>query len=203
MRDWYIEGRYSLTGNGKYSITLGYGSLIGIERRWEFAEILWNKYATPKHNFINWLVVQKRLLTKDRLQAMGMGIEDTECILCKDGTPENANHLFTQCSWITNIWREIQNWLGVKMQNNGAKELLLKIKKKRWVRERKEVIVAAYEAVIYHTWMARNAMIFKKLRQEEELVIWQMKNIIRIRVHAAIDTKQRLKCTQLIQRICS
>lgn len=89
------------------------------------------------------------------------------------------------------------------MQNNGAKELLLKFNKKRWAGGKKEVIIATYKAVIYHTWMARNEMMFKKKKQEEELVIQQVKNIIRTRVQIAIDTKQRLKCTHILQRICS
>lgn len=181
-RDWYIDSRYCLTGNGRYSITLGYEKLIGTAERWEIAELLWNKYAVPKHSFISWLIVQNRIMTKDRLQSRGVDLEDMNCILCRTGSPESTEHLFIQCTWINDIWKEMQNWLGVQTQNNGIKGLLLKIKKKKWVRDTKELIATAYEAVVYQTWIARNSLIFRKKRLEEANVIQQVKNEMKERV---------------------
>lgn len=49
--------------------------------------------------------------------------------------------------------------------------MLKKIKKKKWTREKKDIVTAAYEAVIYNTWIARNMTIFKKERYEKAFVL--------------------------------
>lgn len=65
MKDWYIGRKYCLTGNEKYSITLGYERLIRATEKWEYVKLLWIKYSIPKHYFTNWLVVHDRILTKE------------------------------------------------------------------------------------------------------------------------------------------
>lgn len=185
MRDGYIGEKYCLTGTGKYSITQGYKRLTGIEKRWEFANILWNKVAVPKHSSINWLVVQKRLPTKNRMQVMEMTLEDTECKLCNNGTLETVEHLLTNCSGITGIWKEIQTSIGIIVQNKEPEEMLMKIKKKKWLRERKAIVDVAYEVIVYNTLIERNTMIFKKERHEDAFVIQQIKNTIRDKAQIA------------------
>lgn len=117
ISDWYIDGKYSLTGNDKYSIAKGYEKLSGIEQKWEIAELLWNKFVVPKHCFISWLIFRKRVLTKDRLQGMGIKIEDKNCSLCNGSILETIEYLFVTCLWFAGIWKDIQKWLGIILSN--------------------------------------------------------------------------------------
>lgn len=66
----------------------------------------------------------------------------------------------------------------------------------------KKIIVAAFEAIIYNTWITRNMMILKKKRHEETYVIQQVKNTIKERAKITQDKKKRSRCIQLFQRIC-
>ncbi|WMV47061.1 hypothetical protein MTR67_040446 [Solanum verrucosum] len=60
MLNWYTNGRYNLTPGGKYSITRSYNKLLGQQRRWKIAELVWTIVAQPKHMFILWLAEQRR-----------------------------------------------------------------------------------------------------------------------------------------------
>lgn len=57
--------------------------------------------------------------------------------------------------------------------------------------------------MVYHTWKARNAKIFRKIRPDETMVIEQMKKELQERVQGASDTKKGQRCIALIQRICN
>lgn len=136
-----------------------------------------------KHCFMSWLIVRKRVLTKDRLQDMGIEIEEKVYSLCNGSSLEHNEHLFGICSWNAGIWKDIQQWLGINLPKKGTKEMFLELRKKHWTQtKKKELILAAYEAIIYHTWIARNEKIFKKARLDETKTIQQVKQLLKDQV---------------------
>lgn len=53
----------------------------------------YNRMSIPKHRFIFWLMVQNRLLTKDKLLEWCIPNIDTMCVMCSRAS-EIAPHLF-------------------------------------------------------------------------------------------------------------
>lgn len=66
---------------------------------------VWFKESVPRSAFITWLVVQKRLPTRDRLRNWGLNVP-ASCVLCSSGT-ETHDHLFFGCAYTMDIWRDL------------------------------------------------------------------------------------------------
>ena len=79
-----------------------------------------------KHNYIFWSVLQDRLLTRDRLQKLGMIIINISYSLLV-GT-DNINHLFFQCAFSQHLLQTICQELGLPTDGDQQELALLKIK---------------------------------------------------------------------------
>ena len=73
-------------------------------------EIIWSAWVPPKCKFFNWLAVQDRIWTADRLHARGQP-HNPVCVLCRRA-PETGMHLFAECRFPKRIWVDISTWLG-------------------------------------------------------------------------------------------
>lgn len=91
------SGNKWLHSNGEYTIQSGYRWKSGNGNQWPWWRDTWNKMNVPKHSFICWLAMHRRLLTRDRLARMGV-CQETECLLC-GCKPENIDHLFFECDY--------------------------------------------------------------------------------------------------------
>ncbi|XP_074315027.1 uncharacterized protein LOC141651205 [Silene latifolia] len=111
---------------------------------------IWNSAAIPKHQFIGWLWVQGRLLTKDRLFRMHIGADKT-CDLC--GVAEESHeHLFFECVYSQLCLHQVNGWSHGNITQANQLE---------WWRENRttgklDVYVAIFLALVYHIWWARN-----------------------------------------------
>ncbi|XP_074266664.1 uncharacterized protein LOC141589943 [Silene latifolia] len=134
-----------------YSISLVYSWLSGSQVTVPWIPYVWNRLALPKVNFINWLFIQGRLLTKDRLAKFGV-INDGICFLC--GTmQETSLHLFFECPFSLRCLHLLQTRLGffwtvdvIANSLNWREKSLL----------RKKIILAAIASLVYYIWEGRN-----------------------------------------------
>ncbi|XP_049381419.1 uncharacterized protein LOC125845987 [Solanum stenotomum] len=65
---------------GVYTIQSGYQWRRGNDSQWPWWRDVWNKMNIPKHSFICWIVMHRRILTKDRigvLEWLKIGINNT------------------------------------------------------------------------------------------------------------------------------
>ncbi|XP_026383568.1 uncharacterized protein LOC113279071 [Papaver somniferum] len=67
--------------------------------------LVWFKNHIPRHSFITWLALLKRLKTRSKLCKWGT-ISDPTCILCGNAE-ESENHLFHECYFSSEIWRSL------------------------------------------------------------------------------------------------
>lgn len=157
----YNGGVYCLTSNKEYSVARGYLDLMGKATEMEAAELIWSRIVLPKHRFLLWLAAQDRLLTKERMQRIGIGCDNTRCGMCEEDKLENSTHLFYECNWAEEAWEILQQWIDVKLQHREIKEALVRIKHKHQSRFKKGVMATIYGAMIYQIWIARNHRIFR------------------------------------------
>ena len=116
--------------------------------------LVWCKFMVPKFAFHMWLVVQERLLTRDRMLNFRMQVNNV-CVMC--GTEEeNHEHLFSNCRYIrsvtsqwpisiSNVWRELQ---AGNVCSNHSTSLV-----------EKELTYLFLSAVFYSIWRERNSRI--------------------------------------------
>ncbi|KAL2929855.1 hypothetical protein RDABS01_035265 [Bienertia sinuspersici] len=144
------------------------------ENRVKWASMVWNRTSIPKHCFIWWLAVQKRLMVKRRLFKYGVS-SDPWCALC--GTHEESHdHLFFRCQFSKRVWEDVFTWLQVRGKWSNMSELVHWCRRRcRTSKVRSQAIIAACASVIYSIWQARNQAHWERRRQQPEAYVSQVK----------------------------
>lgn len=119
--------------SGKFTIRSA--AQIGREesQKVEWHKLVWARGAAPRHSFILWLAVYRKLLTQDRLKQMGVSMA-SRCPLCRCDE-EAPDHLFFRCSFSQKIrfllrdkgsilradrsWEDLIKWLSKESNSNS------------------------------------------------------------------------------------
>ena len=78
----------------QYSLKEGYNWITGDAEKVDWGPWMSNRWLTPKHHFIIWVMAHQRLLTGSRMIHLNMS-STGNCYFCDDSL-ETANHLFFQ-----------------------------------------------------------------------------------------------------------
>lgn len=167
----------------------------------DFANLIWNGVAQPKHRFIVWLATKDRLLTKERLTKLHIPVDDLQCCLCNSNDEETTKHLFDECAWFQTIREDMMQWTGIRLQHGSSKQVLLEIRRKHWKAIQKEIIAAVWGAMIYHTWRARNWKLFKGRTVHTNSVIKQIKKEMLQRLTIPYLYKKLQRCRDLMHTL--
>lgn len=72
---------------------------------------VWNRLNIPKHRFISWMILWRRLRVRTKLKQFGI-IQDDACPLC-GVDPETMDHLYFQCSYVRKCCTALQIGTGL------------------------------------------------------------------------------------------
>ncbi|XP_019246313.1 PREDICTED: uncharacterized protein LOC109225961 [Nicotiana attenuata] len=159
----------------------------------EFERVSWRKLVhsrigVPKWNFIVYLAVHRRLMTKDRLRGMGY-VEDVTCSLCNN-EEETVDHLFFKCRYASKIWAIMLQWQGIHRQPMvWATELHWAEKHYKGRSTKAELYKLVLAGSIYYIWQERNNRIFKGVQRAETNIC----RSITQDVHGRGGSKQRIQ----------
>lgn len=112
---------------------------------------VWCKFQVPKYSFNAWLIVQERLLTKDRMNNFHMYV-DPICLLCGIEN-ESHSHLFCTCTYVRRIYA---SWpLGITLDWNEMKAGNI-FSTTGFSQVEKEMTYLYTTAVMHAVWRERN-----------------------------------------------
>ncbi|XP_056686040.1 uncharacterized protein [Spinacia oleracea] len=144
--------------------------LQGVAPKVTWWRVMCYNKASPKSMFITWLAILNRLYTTDRLQAWGIQCSD-QCVLCTD-EKETVEHLFFECKFSSAVWSKLLLRIGVHRGATGfASELQQVMKRSRKVGVADQLYVMCFTEAIYSVWLARNAVIFKRLTKSIDNIV--------------------------------
>ena len=110
----------------------------------------WHDFQIPKFGFTSWLILQERLLTKDRMSGFGM-LVDLRCVLCMNQN-ESHSHLFCDCVFSRNILSACPVAVGNLWSNFCAGHFLLQ----HTDQIRTNICHLFISAGFHHIWAERN-----------------------------------------------
>lgn len=84
---------HTMTDQGGFTIEKGYTSMFPQYQKADWSKLALVKGLIPRHHFIMWLALHRKLSTVDRVIKWGIAIQ-TECVLCDTHQEENFDHLF-------------------------------------------------------------------------------------------------------------
>lgn len=120
---------------------------------------VWNRLNLPKHNFICWLIMWKRLRVKCKLKQYGISTDDLCCPLCA-AAPETVNHLFFECTYAVQCCSRVQQLVGFQIETSSLEacnESLGKISG----RFKKRVAQSFYAGLLYTIWRQRKIALWE------------------------------------------
>ena len=179
-----VKGLFQEAFSGDYTIAKGYKLLQGSQRSIFWSMQVWNRGNIPKHSFIFWLAMQKRLLTKDRLLRF-LTIADANCGLC-NAQIETVQHLFFDCSWSQSCLQEIKSWLGWKAEGKTLDNLVRGLQRSKVSKFKKNVHSISLAALVYMIWLTRNRVVWEKKLIPKGEIVALIKQTVKERVRSLI-----------------
>ncbi|KAH0780943.1 hypothetical protein KY290_000541 [Solanum tuberosum] len=153
---------------------------MGEYQKVEWRRLICNNVACPKWNFIQYLALQKRLLTRDRLVAWGC-VEEVMCVLC-EADNESHNHLFFQCMFTTQVWQKILHWLNIQREaRRWDDEVLWANTHCKGKQARAKVYMMAVATSVYVVWKERNQRIFKQIIRTPGMLVRKIVQEVHLR----------------------
>lgn len=84
---------WTLTATGSYSVQSAWDKIRSFGPRVDWVKVVWFKHYVPKWSIIQWMIILRRLSTKDRIHQWGI-VFDAICCLC-DIRIESHEHSFS------------------------------------------------------------------------------------------------------------
>ncbi|XP_059288237.1 uncharacterized protein LOC132041551 [Lycium ferocissimum] len=163
-----IDELNAFVSGEKFSISKAYRTMQPTWPKvpWKQLELL--KGLVPKHQFILWLAIQRRLATVDRLQKWGIQVAK-ECVLYETDAVETLDHLFFKCSHSQFIWKTLLSWMGINRPIGFWED------EAAWMAQRTirrnplyTALGMTFAATVYHTWIERNTRRFQQQKRPKE-----------------------------------
>jgi hypothetical protein len=117
LTDAQDEIKWKWTASGQYTTCSAYvaqhvGSFCSFD-----SMAIWKAMTEGKHQFFAWLLVQRKILTADKLIARNWPYNPLYP-LC-DQVPESADHLCLQCVFSQGVWVMVSQWCNGVVQVPG------------------------------------------------------------------------------------
>ncbi|XP_016499380.1 uncharacterized protein LOC107817991 [Nicotiana tabacum] len=120
----------------------------------------------PKHQFILWMAIQRRLATVDILAKWRIQVPQS-CVLCERDIEETHDHLFFECTYSQSLWKGMLGWLRYQRSvANWEDELKWLSANANNRNPRKTILGVVFAATVYHIWMERNDRRFQNQKRE-------------------------------------
>ncbi|XP_022040211.1 uncharacterized protein LOC110942755 [Helianthus annuus] len=169
-----------------YSLALAWESIRSREPEIQWVSIVWFTHCIPKHAFLLWLIMRRKLLTQDKIIQWDFerrkNMNMTCCPLCYSDY-DSHQHLFFECPFSMQVWYGVRGKAG--MSNVDPKIsaivewLLLRSKSKSAGCLISKLVVAASTYVI---WQERNDRLFKNQTRPPDIICNEILQTVRYKL---------------------
>ncbi|XP_022030849.1 uncharacterized protein LOC110931779 [Helianthus annuus] len=135
------------------------------EQEVNWVKIVWFPQCIPKHAFLMWLILRRKLLTQDKILQWDFSRQKNMnmvcCVLCYADV-DSHDHLFFECKFSTQIWNKVRHKVCMNSVDSKWSAIM------NWLLDRAQSKSAAsyvsrllVATVAYFIWQERNARFFK------------------------------------------
>ncbi|GKB71152.1 RNA-directed DNA polymerase, eukaryota, reverse transcriptase zinc-binding domain protein [Tanacetum coccineum] len=156
-------------GNDKrFSTSIVWKGVIGENRKVSWHKTVWYPNCIPKHTFILWLAVKKRICTQDRM-AKWYPSKVFECSLCKK-EHDSHDHLFFNYEYAQKVWKKVGTFARMKFKVDTWENLVEELSSNQnsrnvWTLIRNMCLAAA----VYYIWQEKMRLFQNKKREANDL----------------------------------
>jgi len=173
--DWKFQGK------SVFTVSLGYHWLVGGTKvPWD--KVIWARASLPRHAFISWIYVHRRLPTKLHL-ARFVPRSNVLCALCHIAD-EDDTHLFLSCPFAKEVWDSLSHWWPMPFSSSicSHMDIIASLSAYKAPKAHKQITYAIFPTGNYSIWYARNQTLFKNLQIPASQTVNMIKNQVRHRI---------------------
>ncbi|CAM8945788.1 unnamed protein product [Rhodiola kirilowii] len=175
----------AITWNGEgegFEVKDTYNSIIDHKEEVQWHKMVWNCYNSPRDSLNAWLVVQNKLMTRDRLSQWGMQ-GDNSCIMC-EAAVESRNHLFFECRFSKEVWQKVMRFLLAEPDGSQWALLIPWFHGLNQARLKTKMIDAGITRVLNGIWKARNCKIFRDEHSTTDMIVQESISYLKMKLGA-------------------
>ncbi|XP_021979685.1 uncharacterized protein LOC110875793 [Helianthus annuus] len=140
----------------------------------DWCRIVWFGQCIPRHAFLLWLIMRRKLLTQDKILSWDFSRRKNMnmvcCLLCY-ANHDSHSHLFFECKFSTQVWLLVRQKAGMDSVHAKWDDIV------NWLLDRSNSKLASVyvaklivAATAYYIWQERNARLFRnQVRPPESL----------------------------------
>jgi hypothetical protein len=140
-------------------------------------KVIWKCLAPSKVSEFLWKLLLDRIPTKVNLRRRRVIPADGNqaCVFC-DNNSESSLHLLLYCDFAITVWRDVFDWLGLRLQfPHNFTSLFNFALGVPGCKQTKRALVMIWGAVLWSLWQHRNQIAFDNVRPAAEAVIDKIK----------------------------
>lgn len=161
----------------KFSVKEVYRDLRSESNELRWTQTIWYTQCIPKHSFILWLAVQKKLLTHDGMAKWG-SYDLSVCALCME-----YNHLFFQCKYAAAIWEDLKLLMQTRIVSTDWNSIVYEMADNPCGNSIWSVVRRlGLAACVYFIWQERNRRIFKDEKRDWKVVLERIVDTVRLKM---------------------
>ncbi|XP_021970148.1 uncharacterized protein LOC110865195 [Helianthus annuus] len=183
-----------------FSSSIAWHSVRSREQEIDWVNLVWFPQCIPRHAFLMWLIMRRKLLTQDiilqwdisRRKNMNMMC----CLLCYENV-DSHEHLFFECSFSSKIWLMVREKAGMARVDPKWSSII------GWLKARGSSKSAALYvskllvgATAYVIWQERNARLFRNQTRPPDTIRDTILKTIRYKLMGA-KFRQCINVTRL------
>nr|XP_043615898.1 uncharacterized protein LOC122587797 [Erigeron canadensis] len=99
----------------EFSVALAWDELRPHAPLVAWYHVVWYPQCIPKHSFLLWLVIKRKLKTQDMLRHWDIHPSSSSSLLCPfcNFQPDSHSYLFFDCAYSLRVWNEANKVVGV------------------------------------------------------------------------------------------
>lgn len=143
--------------------------------------LVWFSNLIPKHSFILWLAIRRKLMTQDRMQMWQMD-GNVNCPFCHD-QKDSVDHLFFECGFCREVLRYFIR-KGVSIPEGIRWDEVVLFAANRWIGKSIGAIVnkLVLGSLIYFIWQERSVRLFQSQQRSLCQVIELVEEAVRFKI---------------------
>ncbi|GKC39023.1 cytochrome P450 [Tanacetum coccineum] len=154
----------------KFSIRSVWEKFKDFKSEVSWYKVIWYPQCNPRHAFIAWLAMHRRLATQDRIMVW-CKTSNLLCPLCKKEN-DSHEHLFFKCTYSEDIWSNAKDKVGRRNWSNEWVKVASTIVKEGCNSRIKSVLDRmVFATVIYFIWNERNKRIFTQEQKNAQDIL--------------------------------
>ncbi|XP_022030828.1 uncharacterized protein LOC110931754 [Helianthus annuus] len=151
-----------------------------------WSEIVWFASCIPKHAFLLWLVIRKKLLTQDKLlrweQTRRKSMNMMCCVLCYNNL-DSHEHLFFSCKYSSQVWCQVRSHADMSSIQPDWNDIFSDLNQRRNMKLVGNIVAClTVAAATYYIWRERNRRIFQDNARPPDDLAQEILNTVRFKL---------------------